>query len=216
MKAKLIDSTTITTNHYTIDYGNGVFCNIETQNDKIISHDFRNNNDLKLIVVKNIDEVVKYHWSKHLDILKSKKFRSLKSLEKFKDFDLLFYIGAGLDGEIRDRHGNYKASLIFLSDSFFSIWCNIKRKSDVDILKEKLKNCDIISNIKDYNIGYYNGGGDTITANMTISDELYNKFRLKNGGVDENFYFDILSNRIKDLRVPEYDEENNDECYCTC
>ena len=215
MKAKLLDTKTITTNHYTIDYGNDIFCDIETQNDKVVNFNFRNSDDLKLLIVKNIDEVLKYHWSKHNEILKSKNIRSLKSLENFKDFDQLFYIGGSFDGEVKDRFGDYKSSVIKLSDSFFSIYCNVKRKSDADTLKEKLEKLDIIRNIKDYSISYYNGDGDTLTAEMIISDELYNKIRKNHNYKSDELYIEILSQYIDDLRVPEYETED-DECDCTC
>jgi len=217
MKAKLLDTKTVTTNHYTIDYGNDVFCDIETQNDKITTFDFRNGDDLKLMIVKNIDEVLKYHWSKHREVLKTKNIRSLKTLENFKDFDQLFYIGGSFDGEVKDRFGYYRASLIKLTDIFFSIYCNVKRKSDAETLKEKLEKLDIIKSVKHTSIPYYNGGGDTLTADMIISDELYNKIREHHDYKSEEFYFELLNTYIDDLRIPEYPIENDDEeCYCTC
>jgi len=218
-------TSTLIIEKYKLDYENGILCDVTIKNKKLFDFSFhtKGKNKLNLMVVENIDEVLNHHWSEHHNTIITKEFSSIDDLKKFNDFDDLYYIGASRDGIVKDKNGNILASIIILSDSLFSIYCHIKRKTDVDILKEKLSKSKNIFDIKDYTIPYYNGGGESIQAKMKISDKLLNKHLNSSEYLDEYKKIAIIEDLIgESIIIPEIeyddddDDDDDDECYCTC
>lgn len=109
---------------FTIDYENGVTCEVEKLNGfgnrhrRLKDYTFRNKGG-RLIYVKNLDKIAKVHWSNPGTILRESiiKIKKITELYEFSDFDNLIYYGGGMDGMIRDYEGN-PISSVQIIDSY--------------------------------------------------------------------------------------------------
>lgn len=190
MKAKLTSSQTVKTNVYQIDYKNGVVCHIVKEicfeNDHSMLNYHFIKDDIRYTCISNIDELVLLDWNDHSENMKEIKFNNINDLEDFKDFDKLYYIGCGYDGLIHDINGYYKSSRIKLTDTFFSIYCNIKTREKAIEFKEKFDKLTQVENCNIVTIPYYNGGGESITCELVgLDDDLYNSLLNKKHLSDE-------------------------------
>lgn len=115
---KILNKKIKTVETFTIDYENGVTCEVEKVNGRLKDYTFRNKGG-RLIYVKNLDKIVKVHWSECSPILRESmiKIKKITELYEFSDFDNLIYYGGGMDGMIRDHEGN-PISSVQIIDSY--------------------------------------------------------------------------------------------------
>ena len=142
---------------YIINYENGVICKAKVINNKLITYNFTSGK-IKLLPIKNIEEVLDNHWSKHYDIAQISKFETIEDLKNFNDFDNLYYLGGGSDGMVRDRNGKAVSSVLIFGDTFCSIWANIGTPKKVDEVYDIINNHKWIKKIDKVEIPYYNQG----------------------------------------------------------
>jgi hypothetical protein len=216
MKVRKIRETVV--KEFEIDFGNDVLCNYTTKNGRLSNYHFTKNN-IHYEIVENIDEVNKVAWNVFHKTMKVRKITKISDLKNFNDFDKLFTRN---DTLLFDINGKVQYAVFYLSDSFFSIYCNVKRKEDVESLKERLKTIDEVFDVEDVEIPYYNGGGDTIQAMLRLPSETIEKL-LKNTDkkyIDDYMKIEIIEELLNDgkkLRVPDYEVEDNEENgHCTC
>lgn len=116
---------------FTIDYENGITCEVEKVNNRLKDYTFRNKGG-RLIYIKNLDEIVKIHWSESSPILKESmiKIKKITELYEFSDFDNLIYYGGGMDGMIRDYKGNLISSVQIIDS--YSTYSELKGNLSLD------------------------------------------------------------------------------------
>lgn len=181
---------------YTINYENGVICNAQVINDKLIDYNFKSK--YRLEPIENIDEVVKYHWSEHHEIAKCTTFETIEDLKNFKDFDKLFYIGGGSDGMIKDRNGKFLSSLLIFDDIFCSIYAKIGKPKKVDKVYDIILNHEWVKKIDKVKIPYYNAEKNkthSLVIEILPSDEALNEIltKLKVKYVDDMVKLELLA-----------------------
>lgn len=120
---------------YTINYQNGVSCDIEFVNKVLINYRFVKKGK-KFDYVNDLKPFRENHWSLHEEYIKETNF-TFDELKNFTEFDKLFYIGAGSDGMVLDIDLIPQTSIVRLDSSFFSIYQKIEtsKKECEDILK---------------------------------------------------------------------------------
>lgn len=201
VKVKKTSTKNIKITNITIDYENGIKCyvieTIKTEIEQKVSftYTFKINNTI-YNHVSNIEELLDSHWNQHYDIMKSQKFNTIDDLVNFTDFENLCYVQ---DGMIKDIHGRFKASRIFLDYSFFKIYCGVNDCVSVGEIVPKLEKISNIENIKHIQIPYYNGGGSGIECDIVnLSDDIYSKSLGSKSHVDNNVKQRIIEYLMKE------------------
>ena len=222
---KVEELKSVLVKNFRIDYENGVTCEYTTRNGRLRKGSYVFLKDKKRFsIIENIEEVIKVSWFEFHDVMKVRNITKVSDLKNFTDFDKLYT--REQETFLQDINGEFQDTIIYLSDLFFSIYCNVKRKSDVDDMKKRLEPIDDIFDVEDVEIPYYNGGGDTIKAKMQVSSEIITKEikKTKRNYLDDYAKIRIIENLLNDgkkLRVPDYeveddDDDGDDNCYCTC
>lgn len=172
--------TTVTTINSTIDYENGIFCDYIVKNDELTDYHFFtmiNNTRLPLKFVSDINIYITSHWSTHSDLFRSEKSLTLANIESLDVFDNLYYIGAGMDGTIKDRYGKMISSLQRIDDSLASIYLKIQTNKKADRFIEAVKDIDWILDLKKVDIPHYNRDsyekGTTVQFNVILPQDIF-------------------------------------------
>ena len=126
-----------------------------------------------------LEKLKNTHWAKHYDLLPKHK-PTKKSLEAFKDFDKLYYIGGGQDGMTAYANGTFISTPVLLDDSFFQIYENIETTEKecqkiLDSLNDKFIIKKDIVYIPHYNQSEEATDHYTITLMVKIPDDEYLK-----------------------------------------
>ena len=165
--------------NFEVDYENGIICKYTTINNKLSKYEFLNSTK-NLTYVENIEDLKNAHWYKHWEMLKNQKI-TITTIKKFEDFDKLFYVGGGQDGNLKDKDGNFISSPIYLDYIFSHCWLHIETKKEkCQKILDSLNNEYIIES-KIEEIPYYNQNDDkkhhyTISLMVKLPDDIYNKF----------------------------------------
>lgn len=200
---KLLNIKEFSQKNYTIDYENGITCDVTIIDGKLLNYSFKNKwNRLELT---NISQVVDIHWSdiKNYDV---ETINTIDELLSFTRFDELYKIDRGIDGTHRDYMGKPISSLILLDDTFCKIWGKIDTLELATQIKSKcetidwVKSCDIVK-IPYYNRDYYNRDyykDHTVRLTVKISQEDLDELFIKTGSryIDDKIKIEIL-NKIK-------------------
>ena len=213
MKVRKIRETVV--KEFEIDYDNGVLCRYTTKNGRLNKYEFTKNN-INYNIIENIDDVTKVIWNEYYKIMKVRKITKISDLKNFNDFDKLFTRN---DTLFFDINGKVQDAVFNLTENFFSIYCNVRRKEDVEPLKERLKTIDDVFDVEDVEIPYYNGGGNTLKAMLRISSKDLGLLLKITDYIDEYTlinYIEKLLNDGKKLRVPDIENDVNCHCSCTC
>ena len=125
---KILEKESKIIKKFEVDYENGIKCSYTTTNGKLTNFSFYSSVN-KLTYVENIEDLKKTHWSKHWDIIKPNKL-SITKIKNFEDFDKLFYVGGGHDGNLKDKDDNFISSPIYLDSVFSHCWLNIEKKEE--------------------------------------------------------------------------------------
>jgi hypothetical protein len=165
---------------YTIEYENGIKCAVVEINDILTYYTFlKENKRYRILNDSDIEFIKNNHWSKHHEI--ESITITKEELLNFKNFQSLYYIGAGIDGLTHDINGNYVESIIFLSDIDSQIYLDIEtsEKHCKNILNNANKEFIVNSNIK--YIPYYNQEENkdehyTISLSAKLPNDLYTKY----------------------------------------
>jgi len=176
---KVEELKSVLVKNFRIDYENGVTCEYTTRNGRLRkgSYTFLKDNK-RFSIIENIEEVIKVPWFEFHDVMKIRNITKVSDLKNFTDFDKLYT--REQESFLQDIHENLQDTIISLTDLFFSIYCNVKRKSDVDDMKKRLETIDDVFDVEDVEIPYYNGGGVTLKAKMFISSDILKKNIQKN------------------------------------
>jgi hypothetical protein len=200
---KIKNRKKVETISYTIDYENGVKCQVELKNGKLDQYRFIPNFQTTsgkytfLYYCPDKEGLMKTHWSEHYKLLyDGKKLKyplTLEDLHGFKEFDNLFYIGGGNDGMLRDYMGNNITSLIRVDYTHNKIYSKIKDKKTSDIFKNKADKNPYVLECKVVEIPWYNSGdyGDedysthSVEYSILLPQKLFDKFMGESKYVDE-------------------------------
>ena len=178
-----IKKTTIIEDNYTIDYENGISCNISFRNSKLKLHQFfKTTKKIRLYPVTNITELKDTHFSDHFKIAVFIKFKTLEDFKQFDDFNNLYYIGGSTDGYLQDRFGNHISSILRLDDSFCSINAKIETPEQVAEVYDKIKDHPWIRKIEKVEIPYYNqydGHTHSLCIEIKPDSDILNKAHSK-------------------------------------
>ena len=217
MKVKKINEILI--KNYEIDYENGVICNYTVKNNRLSDYSFSKENKY-FQIIENIDECVCVPWFEYNKVMKIRQIKKVRELKNFNEFDKLFCRES--ESLLFDINNNVQDSVFFFDDSFFSIFCHIKRKSDADELRLRLEKNDLFYDIQDVEIPYYNGGGDTLTVRCNVSSDIIKKYLEKSNHddyLDDYSKIQIINELLDDgidVRIPDVENDSDDSEYCHC
>jgi len=168
----------INTETYTIDYENGIYCDVRLDNDSLTRYRFYNDNfKLTYLTDEQFEHVSNTFWN-NLNL--GKDNLTLNDLENFKEFDKLYYVGGGSDGMFRKQDGTSLTTPILLYQVFCAIYLDIEtsKKECEDILKtldEKYILSSVVEYIPEYNHNDEKDDHYTIRLMIKLNQEEYEK-----------------------------------------
>jgi hypothetical protein len=141
-----------TVESYTIDYKNGVYCDVIKEDGDITwerLYCYIGKKREYLEFIKDISIFQNSHWSNHYEMLEENHFDG-------ESFDDLYIVGGGHGGTLRDRFGKILTSLQYIDDVIFNIHTDIKTKEGCEVFVEKIKDISWVKDIEIVEVPYYN------------------------------------------------------------
>lgn len=167
-EAKIKNRKSTSLEEFTIDYDNGITCDVVIENGVLKSYQFLTSHIKhkpyskgepvrfgRLNFVNNIKDLQNTHWSEHYKMISESKM-TLEDLENFKEFDKLFYVGGGADAMLRDHKGNALTSLIKLDYTHNKIWNKINTLRKAEEVRKKADSISWVKKCDLFEIPYYN------------------------------------------------------------
>lgn len=156
----------------TLDYKNGITCNVEKINGELKKYQFFSKDKKRLFLINNKESLILTHWSEYGKHRTSPDFKKLtfEELYNFNDFKDLISFGIGgrfgvYDGTMRDYNGNPISTLQIISKNSVNVYGGVKTLESAKKFKKK---CDSISWILKSEIVKINRLSDT-TENYSVN-----------------------------------------------
>ena len=178
MAIRILNKKTVITGTYTISYGNKVTCNVVIKDGNISSFQFMFNHK-RYYFIKDIEEVKNTHWSNHYTFMReSEGMFTEETLKKFKDFDKLYYLGAGTDGMVYDINNKPISCLRTIDYITSSIYGKIKTLEQSEKFKKKADKVSWVKDCQVVEIPYYNrneGESHSVRFDFILPQNKYEK-----------------------------------------
>lgn len=168
---KITNRKETNTVRYTIDYENGIICNVIIEecnvsefsnSDRLLIYTFRNEkHKLHYLTDEDYKKILDIHWSdfeskKSIDSFVNPINMSEQDLFEFKDFDKLMTVGSSVDGTYRDQHGLPLSTPIIIDSVHSYIYTKITTLEESEKYKAILDNISYVTKCEIVDIPYYN------------------------------------------------------------